>query len=180
MIGNIKIIYWDIRKGGYFSSLVYTLLEMLPGQSGNMIRGSHISSKLKSCGPGLSVNKGVIISHRDFLSIGSDVIINAYSYIEAGGGIGIGNDVLIGPGVRILSINHVCNDSNRLIRKQGWSKDPVKIGNDVWLGAGTMILPGSIIPDGAVIAASSTVTKSSDIQPYTICSGSPARILRER
>lgn len=54
----------------------------------------------------------------------------------------------------------------------------VKIGNDVWIGAGSIILSGINIGDGAVIAAGSVVTK--DVAPYTIVGGTPAKIIKNR
>jgi virginiamycin A acetyltransferase len=58
------------------------------------------------------------------------------------------------------------------------SKGEVKIGNDVWIGTQTVILSGVIIGDGAVIAANSVVT--SDVPPYAIVGGTPAKVLKYR
>jgi chloramphenicol O-acetyltransferase type B len=58
------------------------------------------------------------------------------------------------------------------------SKGPVRIGNDVWIGANATILSGVTIGDGAVIAAASVVTKS--VPPFAIVGGVPARIIRYR
>lgn len=55
---------------------------------------------------------------------------------------------------------------------------PVKIGNDVWVGHGAIILPGRNIGDGAVVAAGAVVTK--DVEPYMIVAGNPARPIRPR
>ena len=55
---------------------------------------------------------------------------------------------------------------------------PVRIGNDVWIGANCTILPGVSIGDGAVIGAGSVVTRS--VASQTIVAGSPARLLRQR
>lgn len=55
---------------------------------------------------------------------------------------------------------------------------PTTIGNDVWIGANTVILGGLIVGDGAVVGAGSVVTKN--VQPYAIVAGNPARVLRFR
>jgi len=55
---------------------------------------------------------------------------------------------------------------------------PVTIGNDVWIGANAVILPGVTIADGAVVGAAAVVT--SDVPPYAIVAGVPARVLRYR
>ena len=54
----------------------------------------------------------------------------------------------------------------------------VKIGNDVWIGHGAIVLPGRSIGDGAVVAAGAVVTK--DVAPYAIVAGNPARLVRPR
>lgn len=60
-----------------------------------------------------------------------------------------------------------------------WRRNhPVKIGNDVWIGHGAVVLPGRTIGDGAVIAAGSVVTK--DVAPYDVVAGVPARRVRRR
>jgi len=56
--------------------------------------------------------------------------------------------------------------------------DRAWIGNDVWLGAGVVVLRGVTIGDGCIVAANAVVTK--DLPPYTICGGLPARVLRQR
>ena len=57
-------------------------------------------------------------------------------------------------------------------------KFSVRIGNDVWIGDGAMILGGHVIGDGAIVAAGAVVTK--DVEPYTIVAGVPARPVRKR
>jgi len=54
----------------------------------------------------------------------------------------------------------------------------IKVGNDVWIGRGALVLPGVSIGDGAVIGAGSVVTK--DVEPYPIVAGNPAKVIRKR
>lgn len=63
-------------------------------------------------------------------------------------------------------------------RTDGFSKGSIIVGNDVWIGAQSIILSGVTIGDGAVIAANSVVTK--DVPPYAIIGGSPAKIIKYR
>lgn len=56
--------------------------------------------------------------------------------------------------------------------------DRAWIGNDVWLGAGVVVLRGVTIGDGCIVAANAVVTR--DLPPYTICGGLPARVIRSR
>ena len=58
------------------------------------------------------------------------------------------------------------------------TKGPIRIGNDVWIGAGAQILSGVTIGDGAIVAAAAIVTR--DVAPYAVVGGNPARLIRYR
>lgn len=114
------------------------------------------------------------------LSIGNNVFIGEYNNIRAGGGsLSIGNDTFISEHITIVVSNHSIR-KNELIRKQGWDtrKTGVSIGNDVWIGANSVILPGVHISDGVVIGAGSVVTR--DIPPYAVACGNPAKVIKFR
>ena len=114
------------------------------------------------------------------LRIGDSVKLNMGVVIVAdcGGKIIIGNDVLIAPYVVIRAANHRFRERDRLIREQGHDADSVTIGDDVWLGASAVLLPGVTIGKGAVIGAGSVV--SGDIPAYSIAVGAPARVIGQR
>ncbi len=63
-------------------------------------------------------------------------------------------------------------------RGHPFSRGPIIVGNDVWIGIGSMIMAGVTIGDGAIIGARSLVTH--DVEPYTIVAGSPARFVKDR
>lgn len=85
----------------------------------------------------------------------------------------IGDNVLIASHTIITSLTH---DPNAEIYRETLIKKKVKIGNNVWIGAGAIILPGVTIGDGAIIGAGSVVTK--DIPPNTIVAWVPAKFIR--
>lgn len=58
------------------------------------------------------------------------------------------------------------------------SKGPIRIGHDVWIGAGAQVLSGVTIGDGAIVAAGAIVTR--DVAPYAVVGGNPARLIRYR
>lgn len=70
-------------------------------------------------------------------------------------------------------LQHRLHPEGRVLDGHGIS---VTIGNDVWIGGHSTILPGVTIGDGAVIAAGSVVTK--DVAPRTLVDGNPARLLK--
>jgi acetyltransferase-like isoleucine patch superfamily enzyme len=112
------------------------------------------------------------------VKIGSNVSINPFCYVSAGGGVTIGDDVRIAAHTSIIASNHNFEDCKTPIRLQGISAKGVKIENDVWIGAGVQILDGVTIGRGAVIGAGAVVTK--DVDCYGIYVGNPARKIRSR
>ncbi len=88
--------------------------------------------------------------------------------------IRIGNNCLIGPDVGIYTAGHRLEPEGRTLDVYGM---PITIGNDVWIGGNSTILPGVTIGDGAVIAAGAVVTH--DVEPYTIVGGVPAKVIKK-
>ncbi len=104
-----------------------------------------------NCGIGTRIEYGFHCDYGNKVSLGENVYINVNCCILDGGLVEIGNDVLIGPNVQIITLNHDLNGTKRT-EKFSYIKD-VKIGNNVWIGAGAIILPGAIIEDNVVVAA---------------------------
>ena len=91
----------------------------------------------------------------------------------------VGKDVMMGPSVIIVGENHNFSDLELPMRLQGYTRfPPVRIEDDVWIGARAIILPGLTIGKGAIIGAGAVITK--DVPPYAICVGNPARIIKYR
>lgn len=114
------------------------------------------------------------------LIIGDNTYIGENNNIRVAGGlIQIGKDCMISQNITMVSSNHETTPGTPM-REQGWSthNNHIIIGNDVWIGANSVILPGVKISDGAVIAAGSIVTK--DVEENTIVAGNPASFLRHR
>ena len=109
--------------------------------------------------------------------IGDNVVIGRFSMLTNKNLIKIGNDVLIGAFVQIIDTDHGFA-RDKLIREQSAIIGEVVIGNDVWIGAGAKILRDVHIGDGAIIGSNAVVT--SDIPPYAIAVGAPARVVKYR
>lgn len=112
------------------------------------------------------------------IEIGSRSAVGASSFLGGQGGIRIGDDVIIGPGVRIFSENHRFQETARLIRAQGQDRAPVVIESDCWIGAGATILAGVTVGRGSVVAAGAVVTRS--VTAFSVVAGVPARRIRSR
>lgn len=123
------------------------------------------------CTGGLqSVGKGVKIGDRT--TFGNDCMFGA------AGGIEIGDDVVAGQYIRFHSENHNFNDMTTLIRKQGVTHKGIKIGNNCWIGAGTVFLDGAELGEGCVVGANAVVTKK--FPSNAVIVGIPARVISSR
>lgn len=123
---------------------------------------------------------GVELSPPSTLEVGARSYIGQGNNIRAGGGnIKIGADCLISQHVTIVASNHG-TAKNLPIAHQRWCNNRigVQISDDVWIGAGAVILPGVKIGRGAVVAANAVVHR--DVADYSIVGGIPARVLKER
>ena len=112
------------------------------------------------------------------LKIGNNSSIGPYSYIGCSGYIEIGDNVMMSPRVSIYAENHLFDHPDLTIKDQGVKREFVKIEDDCWIAANTVILAGVTIGRGSVIAAGSVVTK--DIPPYSVVGGIPAKVIKSR
>ena len=109
-----------------------------------------------------------------------DVIIGDYTRIGQHstliGPVCIGSHVNLAQGIVVTALNHNFEDRSRRIDEQGVSTRQVRIGDDVWIGANAVILPGVTIGSRCVVAAGAVVTK--DVPDGSVVGGVPARVLR--
>jgi len=109
------------------------------------------------------------------INIGENFYANTACYIS--GEVDIGDDVMFAPNVLVYSRGHGMK-KGVLMRMQPKTNKKITIGNDVWVGANAVILPGVNICDGAVIAAGSVVNK--DVPKYAVVAGVPAAVIKYR
>lgn len=106
------------------------------------------------------------------ITVGKNVFINASCKFQDQGGIIIGDGCLIGHSVTLATLNHDINP----IKRANIYPAPIKIGNNVWIGSNSTILPGVEIGNGSIIGAGSVVTKS--IPENCIAVGNPCEIIK--
>jgi acetyltransferase-like isoleucine patch superfamily enzyme len=99
--------------------------------------------------------------------------MNSGGYVQAKNGIEIGNNLRMGPNVGLISANHDEDDYDSWVKT-----NPIKIGNNVWLGMGVVVLPGITIGDNVIVAANSVVNK--DLPSNVIAGGAPCKILKDK
>ena len=106
------------------------------------------------------------------IRIGTNVFINHACEFMDRGGITLGDHVLIGPKVNLVTINHPLDPATR---RSTWCA-PIVIGTGAWIGAGASVMPGVTIGKNAVVAANAVVT--SDVPDDTVVGGIPARVIK--
>ncbi|HIR00210.1 MAG TPA: galactoside O-acetyltransferase [Candidatus Scybalocola faecavium] len=107
------------------------------------------------------------------ISLGEGCYLNVNCNFIDDGQIQIGDHVMFGPAVTITTVGHPVNPKMR----EYMYTDPVKIGNNCWIGANAVICPGVTIGDNSVIGAGSVVIH--DVPANTVAAGNPCRIIRE-
>lgn len=116
-----------------------------------------------------------------FVDYGKHIIVGARTFINYGlvaldvASITIGNDVLIGPNVQLLTPTHPVDPARRRAKLE--AAKPIVIGDNVWMGAGSMVLAGVTIGENSVIGAGAVVTR--DIPANSVAVGNPARVTRK-
>lgn len=129
-------------------------------------------------------DRNVLQSGYDFdaksglISIGSRNFFNKNVKIVCFDKVEIGDDCLIADAVHFYDHDHRFDDPRVLIREQGYCVRPIRVGNNVWIGARAIVLKGVTIGDGSVIAAGSVVTQ--DIPARAIAGGIPAKVIKMR
>jgi acetyltransferase-like isoleucine patch superfamily enzyme len=112
------------------------------------------------------------------IRIGNLCSVNDNSMLFGHGGLTIGNEVHISPGVVMLPMNHIYKDPDIVISDQGETRKGIIVEDDVWIGANVVILDGVTIGKGSVIGAGAVVSKS--IPPYSVAVGVPAKVIKQR
>ena len=123
--------------------------------------------------PSSMIQIPVYVNIGQFTRIGKNVYINHLCSMLDMGTITIGDDVLIGPKVNILSEEHPVNPAER----KALMVRPVVIKNGAWIGAGATILPGVTVGENSIVAAGAMVNK--DVPDNTVVGGIPAKVIKK-
>ena len=161
--------------------LYYSVAFYLPKSNAHItlgskkIRAALAKGFIEREGRNVNIQRRVVLSRKT--SIGDNSGIGINSVVQ--GPVNIGKDVMIGPECYIYTQNHEHSRTDIHMISQGYEKEkPVMIGDDVWIGSRVTILPGVNIGNGAIIGASSVVTK--DVPDYAVVGGNPAKVLKYR
>lgn len=152
------------------------------GKNAIVMRGAVLNREYGgsiAIGAGTVVHRGaMLIPMGGFIRLGFRCRVNPYAVLYGNGGLTIGDYVRIAAHCVIVPANHGIALDGGLIAEQPLSKQGIRIGNDVWLGAGVKVLDGAVIGDGCVVGAGAVVR--GELEPYGIYAGIPARLVRRR
>ena len=128
---------------------------------------------------GVSLDKDVrvIATNQAKVIFCENADIGCNSIFNCGSDVHIGRDVLMAGFCYFQTSSHnIARD--KIIQSQGYTHNPIFIGDDCWIGGGAFVLPGVRLGNGVVVGANSLVNK--DVSDFTIVGGSPATILGKR
>lgn len=159
-------------------ALVIGLVGGVPGVPGFAVRTIAYRMLFKRLSGFAWIQPSVTFVQTDRLTVGSHFGVNSGSYLNAVGGLAIGDYVLIGSNVTISSGQHPIDGPTPPVFARPVIPKPITIEDDVWIGAGAVIMPGITLRRGTVVGANSVVTK--DTEEYAVVVGAPARKVRSR
>jgi acetyltransferase-like isoleucine patch superfamily enzyme len=134
----------------------------------------------------LILGRGVTISSftkfkatNGILEIGKESGFATCCFLSAeSGGIKIGNYCIFGPNVTVTSSNYIHDRLDVPFKEQGFISKGVVIGNNVWVGAGSTILDGTVVGENTIVVANSLLNRR--YPPNSILQGNPAKVILKR
>ncbi|MFC5401548.1 acyltransferase [Cohnella soli] len=155
---------------------LWTLSDGLPDVLGVAARYMLLRRLAHRCGDNVMIGRGVELRYPERLTVGHNVSIHKGCYVDAYGGIEIGDDVSIAHQSSLISFEHTWNDETLPIRDNPLLIGRIRIQSDVWIGCGCRILSGVELSGRSVVAAGSVVTKS--VAAGMLVGGVPAKPLK--
>jgi maltose O-acetyltransferase len=151
------------------------LMRSVDEQPGGPARTAALRQLLGAFGDGSDIRSPFFCDYGFNISIGARVFVNFNCVFLDVASITIGDRVLIGPAVQLLSADHPVDPGVRVGGLENGR--PIVIEDDAWLGGGAIVCPGVTLGRGSVIGAGSVVTR--DVPAGVLAVGSPCRVVRE-
>ena len=158
---------------------IQALLRYFPYQLGLYLRQKIYPYFFNSFGKNVRIYDSVVIKYPSQITLGNDCTINQFCYIVGKGGLTIGNDVMVGAGSKMTTTSHDFERTDIPMRLQGISCKPIAIEEDVWIGFNVVILGGSVIKKGSIVATG-CVVNGIEFPIFAVIGGTPAKQLKSR
>lgn len=172
----LKICYFFYEKIPVFMNAI--LLNIFNfGKVGFLFRYFELKKKSEFVGVNVYIAKQCVFKNLKYFSCGVNLSIHEFSYIDAAGGIEIGDNVSIAHNCSLVSFEHTWADLEAPIKYNPTKLNSIKIGNDVWLGCGVRVLAGTVIEDRVIVAAGAVVKGT--LESGYLYGGIPAKKLKK-
>lgn len=161
-----------------YEAFIFWIVGGIPGVPGFVLRtlfGKLLFKRLRGFA---WIQPGVTFVQTNRISVGAHFGVNTGTYINGLGGITMGDYVLIGSNVTISAGLHDIEGRTPPVFARPGIPRAIVIEDDVWIGAGAVIMPGVTLRRGTVVGANAVVTK--DSEEYSVLAGVPARKIRSR
>lgn len=157
------IFFWDLSNN-------------IPTFIGLFIRYCLMVRLAQSAGDNIYIGPGVEVREWNNLIIGSNVSLHKDCYLDAKGGIQIGDNVSIAHQSSIVSFEHTWLNNSLPIKDNPLRTAPIIISNDVWIGCGVRILSGVYVGHRSIIAAGAVVRDN--VKTGSLVAGVPAKLIK--
>jgi len=182
----IKVHHTRPSKFAYIKSILWSIVSLqffidIAKLSAYFIVNHSIGKRKASIGKKTKIHPTVILRQAERIKIGSHCLINHNNVLQAGKAMGriiIGDYVHTGANVMMFAFNHGFDDLETPTILQDYYDGDIVIDDDVWIGAGSVILAGVHIGKGAIIGSNAVVNK--DVPDNAIVGGVPAKVLKMR
>lgn len=141
-------------------NFTWVLFDSTESKFAILFRYLYLTKYCEKAGENIFVGKNVNLKNIKYLSIGSNVSIHSFNYIDAYGGITIGDNVSIANHCTLISSDHTWDDESIPIKYNEIVKKPIDIKDDVWIAAGCRILGNVTIHNRIVVGAGAVVNKN--------------------
>lgn len=159
----VHCFIWSIVSG--FSGFVAVLIRYLS-----------FSARIEKFDKNTYIGTYVVLKNIDNMKVGVNFSLHDFCYVDAIGGIRIGDNVSIAHGTSLITFNHTWEDKETPIKYNNVKTGAIVIEDDVWIGCGVRIMPGVTIGKRSVVAAGSVVVK--DVPSGTLVGGVPAKVIK--
>ena len=147
------------------------------GKIGFMLRYFELKKNSEFVGENVYIAKQCVLKNLKYFKCGVNLSIHEFCYIDAAGGIEIGDNVSIAHNCSLVSFEHTWEKLETPIKYNPTKLNSIKIGNDVWLGCGIRVLAGTVIEDRVIVAAGAVVKGT--LESGYLYGGIPAKKLKK-
>lgn len=161
----------------FILNIMWTFCESSENKMSLLFRYLYVNKYSQKCGENIFIGKYVTIKNIQSLTLGNNISIHAYCYIDAYGTIEIDDNVSIANHTTLVSFEHTWNDPEKPIKYNHVDSKKINILSDVWIGSGCRVLSGVTISSRSIVAAGAVVNKN--IPSSVIVGGIPFKVIKE-